>query len=182
MTLDLRPSRRILLGSALALTAARARAATDRRYLYDAKGQLIWTGPYGGEGAAYAYDKAGNRTFVRSGPYIGRSVSARGLDPAYHYDTYGWQEGRNPSALFNTSGYLDAYGDVRAANINPLNHYHESGWRERRDPSGAFDTLGYLQAYGDIVSANINPMTHYLQYGFWEGRGAFGDNAFRPPV
>jgi len=199
MTLDLRPSRRILLGSALALVTVKAHAATDRRHVYDAQGQVIWTGLYGGEGAAYVYDKAGNRSFVRSGPYIGRSISARGfdanyyrmlypdvaaagVDPASHYDTNGWHEGRNPSALFSTSGYLNAYGDVRAANINPLDHYHQSGWHERRDPSGAFDTKTYLDNYADIAAANINPMSHYLQAGFWEGRGAFGDNTFRPPT
>lgn len=70
MTLDLRPSRRILLGSAFALATVKAHAATDHRHVYDAQGQVIWTGLYGGEGAAYVYDKAGNRSFVRSGPYI----------------------------------------------------------------------------------------------------------------
>ncbi|WP_244913934.1 lipase family protein, partial [Methylobacterium frigidaeris] len=32
-----------------------------------------------------------------------------------HYDTYGWREGRDGNALFDTEGYLTAYADVREA-------------------------------------------------------------------
>ncbi|MDR7037122.1 hypothetical protein J2X36_001866 [Methylobacterium sp. BE186] len=97
---------------------------------------------------------------------------------AQHYETYGWNEGRDPNAVFDTSGYLTAYADVAAAGINPLSHYNAFGWREGRDPAANFDTSGYLAANGDVASAGINPMTHYLQYGFYEGRAAVDDGTF----
>ncbi|WP_147029507.1 CHRD domain-containing protein, partial [Methylobacterium oxalidis] len=59
---------------------------------------------------------------------------------AQHYDRFGWREGRDPNTVFDTSGYLAAYGDVAAAGINPLIHYNQFGFREGRDPSTEFDT------------------------------------------
>ena len=61
-----------------------------------------------------------------------------------HFDTYGWKEGRDPNAVFDTKGYLAAYGDVAAAGINPLGHYDTYGWKEGRDPSADFDSSEYL--------------------------------------
>ncbi|WP_204349925.1 hypothetical protein, partial [Serratia marcescens] len=51
------------------------------------------------------------------------------VDAETHYNANGWQEGRDPSAYFSTSGYLAANGDVKAAGINPLTHYDTNGWR-----------------------------------------------------
>ena len=67
-------------------------------------------------------------------------VAAAHVDPLQHFRTFGWKEGRDPNALFDTSGYLAAYADVKAAGINPLDHYNTFGWREGRDPSADFDT------------------------------------------
>ena len=39
---------------------------------------------------------------------------------------FGWKEGRNPNALFDTNGYLATYTDVAAADVNPLDHYNNS--------------------------------------------------------
>ena len=58
------------------------------------------------------------------------------LDPLQHYLTYGWKEGRDPSAQFSTNQYLAAYGDVAAAGINPLQHYLEYGAVEGRSTFG----------------------------------------------
>ena len=44
-----------------------------------------------------------------------------------HYEQIGWTEGRDPSAIFDTLGYLAANPDVAAANINPLDHYLNFG-------------------------------------------------------
>src|SRR5687768_12574680 len=46
-------------------------------------------------------------------------VAAAGVDPLLHYNTVGWQEGRDPNAWFDTSGYLAHNPDVAAAGINP---------------------------------------------------------------
>ncbi|MDR7039758.1 hypothetical protein J2X36_004536 [Methylobacterium sp. BE186] len=97
---------------------------------------------------------------------------------ARHYERFGWREGRDPNVVFDTNGYLAAYGDVAAAGINPLTHYHQFGFREGRDPSADFDTTAYLAANPDVAAAGLNPMTHYLQFGFYEGRSAFGDGTF----
>ena len=53
-------------------------------------------------------------------------------DPLLHFLQIGWREGKNPSAHFNTQGYLDANPDVRAAGVNPLLHFVEYGYREGR--------------------------------------------------
>ncbi|MGF3024807.1 esterase-like activity of phytase family protein [Methylobacterium aquaticum] len=113
---------------------------------------------------------------------VARAATASGKDPfayAYeHYQTYGWKEGRNPNAVFDTKGYLNAYGDVRAAGIDPLMHYDQYGWKEGRDPSKGFDSTAYLAAFGDVAQARLDPMQHYLQYGATEGRSTFGDTTF----
>ena len=51
-------------------------------------------------------------------------VAAAGVDPYQHFQTFGWREGRDPNALFDTAGYLAAYQDVAAAGANPLDHYN----------------------------------------------------------
>ena len=73
-------------------------------------------------------------------------MAAAGVDPLAHFNTFGWHEGRNPNAWFDTAGYLAHYADVAAAGVNPLEHYEQFGWKEGRDPSAGFDTLGYLAA------------------------------------
>ena len=91
-------------------------------------------------------------------------------DTLSHYNTYGWQEGRNPDRLFDTNGYLAANMDVYAAKINPLSHYDQNGWKEGRDPSASFDNEQYLLNNHDVKTAGIDPLTHFLQYGIKEGR------------
>ena len=97
---------------------------------------------------------------------------------ARHFEQYGWKEGRDPNAVFDTKGYLTAYADVKAAGINPLAHYDQYGWKEGRDPSVSFDSSAYLAAYGDVAAAKIDPMQHFLQYGLYEGRSPFADGTF----
>ncbi|MCP1558866.1 UNVERIFIED_ORG: hypothetical protein M2438_002956 [Methylobacterium sp. SuP10 SLI 274] len=95
-----------------------------------------------------------------------------------HFDAHGWKEGRDPNAVFDTKGYLDAYKDVAAAGINPLDHFHDSGWKEGRDAAADFDTKGYLAANADVKAVGVDPMLHYLQNGALEGRLAFNDGHF----
>ncbi|HEX8375385.1 MAG TPA: hypothetical protein VF606_09415, partial [Geminicoccaceae bacterium] len=105
-------------------------------------------------------------------------VAENGMDPDAHYAAFGWREGRDPNAFFDTEGYLEAYADVRAAGVNPLEHYLNFGAREGRDPSDDFDTRAYLAANPDVAAAGINPLQHYLQFGAAEGRAAVDDGAF----
>lgn len=97
-------------------------------------------------------------------------VAIAGIDPALHFATFGWREGRNPNAYFDVHFYLTANPDVSAADINPLEHYLHFGWQENRDTSSIFSTQGYLDANPDVKLAGINPLLHYLTFGYGEGR------------
>jgi glycosyltransferase involved in cell wall biosynthesis len=55
------------------------------------------------------------------------------VDPIEHFCRYGWKEGRNPSALFDTRAYLNANQDVAKYKINPLLHYIQHGKQEGRE-------------------------------------------------
>jgi hypothetical protein len=61
-------------------------------------------------------------------------VRVAGMDPAEHYDEFGWKEARNPGPGFDTAWYLRANPDVAASGMNPLWHFVEHGSREGRRP------------------------------------------------
>lgn len=100
-------------------------------------------------------------------------VAASGMDPAAHYASSGWKEGRNPDAFFSTNGYLAANPDVAKAGVNPLDHYDQSGWKEGRDPSAAFDNEQYVAHNPDVKATGMDPLLHYLKYGQVEGRATY---------
>jgi hypothetical protein len=100
------------------------------------------------------------------------------FDADAHFAQFGWKEGRNPNAFFDTKGYLAANPDVANAGIDPLQHYHTFGWKEGRDPSANFDTDKYLAANPDVAAAHVDPLEHYLHYGLNEGRFSFADGLF----
>ena len=58
----------------------------------------------------------------------------KGIDAAEHYLRYGASQGRDPSAAFDTLGYLLANPDVVASGMNPLMHFLLYGEREGRSP------------------------------------------------
>ena len=120
--------------------------------------------------------------YLANNPDVAAASHAAGGDSfafaLQHYNQYGWHEGRNPNAEFETKGYLAAYTDVAAANMNPLTHYDTYGWHEGRDPSANFDTLQYLAHYSDVKAAGIDPMSQYIEYGAAQGRSTFADGQF----
>ena len=59
-------------------------------------------------------------------------VAAAGVNPLDHYMTFGWREGRDPSAGFDTLGYLAANSDVVETMVNPLEHFLTFGIYEGR--------------------------------------------------
>jgi len=61
-------------------------------------------------------------------------VAQSGLDPAEHYLSEGFTEGRNPGPRFDTRWYLETYPDVAQANMNPLLHFVKFGKDEGRQP------------------------------------------------
>lgn len=117
-------------------------------------------------------------------------VAAAPMTASYHYDNYGWHEGRNPNPFFFTVGYRAANPDVNSAGIDPLSHYENWGWKEGRDTSANFDTKLYLLHNPDVAAAGIDPLQHYIDYGKQEGRPTYeaigpsseiaADNGFDP--
>jgi hypothetical protein len=117
-------------------------------------------------------------------------VAASGMDPLYHYDTYGWNEGRDPAWNFDTQLYLLHNPDVAAAGADPLEHYLIYGRDEGRPiydavgsqaiEDGSFDPEYYLLLYTDVGKAGFDPYQHYLLYGWKEGRNpnAYFDTQF----
>jgi hypothetical protein len=59
-------------------------------------------------------------------------VARAGGQPATHYDTIGFREGRDPSGAFDTSSYSRRTATVAAAGIDPLQHYLQFGIYEGR--------------------------------------------------
>ncbi len=72
--------------------------------------------------------------------YLARypDVAAAGVDPFEHYLLYGFREGRDPSASFDTRYYIDRYLDG-VASENPLIHYrrHRHALRLHTRPPAA---------------------------------------------
>ena len=71
------------------------------------------------------------------------SVEGNGLDTSDRDGgaNYGFREGRDPSALFDTSAYLAANADIAAAGIDPLAHYLTTGLYEGRQPVAVAEEL-----------------------------------------
>lgn len=122
-------------------------------------------------------------------------VRATGADAVCHYLESGAAEGRDPSRLFSTAGYLSQYPDVDGG-FNPLVHFLRSGLFEGRDPgtsdptrrraarshrvsqedielikaSGFFDEEYYLEANPDVAAHGFDATLHFLNAGGQEGR------------
>ena len=61
-------------------------------------------------------------------------VAAAGTDPALHFLTYGFREGRSPNPHFDITWYLEQNPDVASSWDNPFTHYLFLGAREGRKP------------------------------------------------
>jgi hypothetical protein len=122
--------------------------------------------------AAPATIPAQESVLIEAGYYLSHNsdVAAAGINAAVHFTAIGWQEGRDPDALFDVNFYLSHNPDVAQAHIDPLLHYATFGWKEGRDPSASFSTSAYLAANPDVRLVGIDPLQHYLQFGISEGR------------
>jgi len=96
-----------------------------------------------------------------------------------HYNTFGWLEGSDPSASFDTSYYLGANTDVAAAGVNPFNHFLANGSAEMRlpfatFPASSFVPATYAAANTDLAAAGITTdaqlYQHWVIHGQFEGR------------
>ncbi|WP_245453926.1 glycosyltransferase [Bradyrhizobium sp. AC87j1] len=62
-------------------------------------------------------------------------VKSAGVDPYWHYVSFGEREGRKPNPNFDPKFYLATYGDVRRENMNAFEHYRQFGRQEGRLPA-----------------------------------------------
>jgi len=104
-----------------------------------------------------------------------------------HYNNFGWKEGANPNAVFNTKEYLAKYEDVAKAGVNPFTHYTTHGQAEGRAPNGTFPALAefdwqtYLNSNPDLgiegITTKEAAYDHYITFGYAENRPGAPDNS-----
>jgi hypothetical protein len=94
--------------------------------------RMVITNAYGAPTPGAAWFDA--EWYVAKYADVRAAVQAGYLTAQDHWNAYGWAEGRDPSAFFDASEYLDDNPDVAAAHVNPLNHYLQYGQYEDRAP------------------------------------------------
>lgn len=77
---------------------------------------------------AWAIDELFDSDFYLAG----FAPEERPADPASHYLTEGWLQGRHPTPWFSNTHYLAMHRDVADADMNPFLHFCVSGKREGR--------------------------------------------------
>lgn len=101
-----------------------------------------------------------------------------------HYNTFGWVEGSDPNANFDTSYYLAQNTDVAAAGVNPFQHFLSFGSAEGRFPTSSASTAGfveatYLAANADVQAA-VTAGTFASGYQHWILNGQFESRSGAP--
>ena len=101
------------------------------------------------------------------------------IDPIKHYIKYGWKEGRNPSAIFDTNKYIQENNISENSRYSPLFHQIKSLSNKEKNIASEYNTIKksylfdkkyYLKTCPDIKNANIDPIEHFMEYGWQEGR------------
>ncbi|MDH2310398.1 rhamnan synthesis F family protein [Methylobacterium brachiatum] len=116
-------------------------------------------------------------------------VADSGVDPSYHFDTYGKDEGRLPNSRaeeilsgdgFDRTWYKRFYKEVLSKDLDPAEHYLFIGRVENKFPNAdaahrasllaVFDPIWYLARNHDVAKSGVKPSEHFLKYGYEEGR------------
>ncbi|QDG76698.1 hypothetical protein [Labrenzia sp. PHM005] len=97
-------------------------------------------------------------------------VEQSGLEPWFHFVTFGIESGRDPSPYFDTSYYLAQNPDVVASGMDAFTHFLEHGLFEGRVPSPLFDADYYLSQNPDVAASDLTPYYHFIVFGQEEGR------------
>ncbi|MBO9423423.1 ExeM/NucH family extracellular endonuclease [Labrenzia sp. R4_1] len=109
--------------------------------------------------------------YLAQNPDVAAAIEAGVIGSAEeHYNLFGFQEGRDPNAHFDTLFYLEQNPDVAAAGVNPFDHYNLLGESEGRSPNSLFDPVFYAEQYPDIVAAGVSLFEHFINFGASEGR------------
>ena len=90
-------------------------------------------------------------------------VEGSRLAPLQHFTRAGFDEGRNPCALFDTDWYRHKYELPRDENC--LAHYLRVGYKRGFEPGPYFNSEFYRSQAKDI-SANISPLEHFRTVGW----------------
>src|SRR5690606_1810024 len=117
--------------------------------------------------------------YIGAGAEVGTGMSWAQF-AEQHYNDFGWKEGYNPNAIFDTTEYLAANIDVLNAGVNPFQHYLQFVAYEKRAPSDScvsfedFDWATYLAGNSDLTDAGILTAEaaygHYVVFGQFEVR------------
>ena len=97
--------------------------------------------------------------------YVDRYTEVEGsrFAPIQHFTRAGFDEGRNPCALFDTDWYRHKY--EMPSNENCLSHYLRVGYKQGFEPSPYFNSEFYRSQAKDIP-ANISPLEHFRTVGW----------------
>ena len=90
-------------------------------------------------------------------------VEGSRLAPLQHFTRAGFDEGRNPCALFDTDWYRHKYELSRDENC--LAHYLRVGYKRGFEPGPYFNSEFYRSQAKDI-SGNISPLEHFRTVGW----------------
>ena len=90
-------------------------------------------------------------------------VEGSGLSPVQHFTRAGFDEGRNPCALFDTDWYRHKY--QLPSHENCLAQYLRVGYKRGFEPSPYFNSEFYRSQAKDIP-ANISPLEHFRTVGW----------------
>lgn len=97
-----------------------------------------------------------------------KDLTGSDVCPVEHYVLFGWKEGRNPNAFFDTNWFISKY--QLEGNVCPLLYYIDNWKAEALLPSPKFDAIDYVETHSDVREAGIEPLSHYIEYGIYEGR------------
>ena len=95
-------------------------------------------------------------------PDVGRLT-----DPREHFITFGFDEDRSPTVLFDPDWYRNEYPNV-PPDRPALEHYLLAGHVWGNDPSPVFSSSFYRQQVGEI-HPDLSPLEHYLTQGWKTG-------------
>ncbi len=87
-------------------------------------------------------------------------IAAAAVDPAEHYLTRGWQEGRWPNPIFDPGFYQAQF--AAAPEGDPLLHYLNHGEAEGKRPIAWFDPNWYRATHA--VPDQVSCLAHYLRH------------------
>ncbi len=98
------------------------------------------------------------------------------VDADTHYETYGWREGRDPNAYFQTREYLAENAESRRPVSTRWSITPSTASRRARSPATTSRRKSYISVNGDVKAAARTPSTTISSTGsprgvrYWKAR------------